>query len=253
MRMSLFVITVFCSCMLSADVMYEKTVTTTATSEMFPATEVRHRVFIKGDAARVEASIILSEQSELIHVKIYRFDRGVVWTLDMDNKQYTETALTDTVTIRDEVPEPEPLMDDPEITVTQTGATKTIVGKTCEEVIMLMAELSDSVKTELTVTMWVTQELDSCEELIAFNRRRGEMDNLLSYPAGEGREQTTATRLPIEMNAVKGFPLQVSDQMTISRGDMSMCMKTESVFTKLDDKPISQLVFEIPQGFTLQE
>ncbi len=255
MRLSLLAIAVFCVCWLSADVMYEKTVTTATTSELVQGTEIHHRVFIKGDAARVERSILHPEHGEITQVMIYRFDRGVVWNLDMDNRQYAETVLTDTVRDIETAPGPQPLMDDPEITVTETGNTKTIVGKTCEEVIISMAELSDSMKIEVTVTMWVTQELDSCEELIAFNQKRGEVDDLLScpFPAGASREQTTAALLPIEMNAVKGFPLQVSDQMTMTFGDMSMCMKTESVFTKLDDKPISQLVFEIPYGFTLRE
>ena len=252
MRLSLFVIMAFCGCMLSADVMYEKTFTTTTTGELLPASEVHHRVFIKGDAARVEMSIILSENIELTSVTIYRFDRGVVWNLDMDNKQYTETVLTDSLARSEQVPRTQPLMDDPEITVTETGATRTIVGKSCDEVIISMAELSDSVKTELTITMWVTQELDSCEELIKFDRKRGEIDDLLSHP-GNGRVQTTAVRLPIETNTISGFPLQTSDRMTISSGDMSICMQSEYVFTKLDDKPISQMVFEIPPGFTLQE
>lgn len=246
-------VTVLCiGCALYADVMYEKTITTATTSTLVRGTEVNRRVFIKGEAARVEETLFHPDSGEYVSITIYRFDRGLVWTLDMDNRHYTETALEDTVLFSRDFGESEPLFQTPQITVQETGATKNIVGKKCEEVVVSVVEISDTMKTELNVTMWVTQELDSCEEFIMFHRKREEMGRVLSG-TGAVVEQATYERLPKHMNAIEGFPLECHDLLTMSCDDMSMCFETNYLFTKLDDKPINQMVFEIPRGFTLHE
>ena len=66
-------------------------------------------------------------------------------------------------------------------------------------------------------------------------------------------EQTSRIRLPDPANEIEGFPLELHDRLTITSDNMSMSLDKKHVYTKLDDKPISQMVFEIPQGFTLQE
>lgn len=252
MRMRLLVVAVFCVCMLSADVMYEMTVTTTTTSTLLKDTEMNHRVFIKDDAARVEETIVQPDSSEHVRIMIYRFDRGVIWTIDMDNKQYTETVLSDTDQDLGDMLELEPLFENPDVSINETGARKKIVGKDCKEVIITKAETSDSLDLEISTTLWVTQELDSCEEFVAFYRKIEALYDPLSYPE-DSIEQTITARLPGEMHEVEGFILQSSRQMTISRCGLSICMRLESVFTKFDDKPITQMVFEIPPGFTLHE
>jgi hypothetical protein len=252
MRLGSLMTVLFVGCMLYADVMYEMTLTTTPTSELLGGTEVSKRVFIKGEAARVEETLFHPDSGEHIRITIYRFDRGLVWTLDMDDKHYTETALKDTVRLSGDIGESEPLFEAPEITVQKTGAAKDILGKECEEVMVSIVEKSDSVKTELKRTMWVTQELDGYEELIAFYGKREEAGRLLPG-TGTIMDQATSERLPEHMHAIEGFPLECHDLLTMSCKGTDVCLQTNYLFTKLDDMPINQMVFETPHGFTLQE
>ena len=171
MRLSSLTTVLLFSCMLHADIMYEMTLTTTTASTLLTGAEMERRVFIKGDAARVEEIVSRPETGEQTRILIYRFDRGLVWTLDMDGKQYTETLLADTVVRIEGRDEPQPFFERPEISINRTGNKKTIVDKECEEVIISLIEVSDSLKTEQNITMWVTQELDSCEEFIMFHRK----------------------------------------------------------------------------------
>ena len=252
MRLGSLVYALFVGFMLHADIMYEMTLTTTTASTLLAGAVVNKRVFIKGDAARVEETITHPDVGEQIHIMIYRFDRGVVWTLDMDSMQYTETVFADTAAGIDDRDSSVTFFEKPEVSIDRTDARKDIVGKECEEVIVSLVEISDSMKTEQSITMWVTQELDSCEEFIMFHRQHDDMVGRLSENNGIV-EQTSQVRLPEQARAIEGFPLELHDRLTISSEDVSMYMETRYVYTKLDDKPISQLVFEIPYGFTLQE
>ncbi len=252
MRLGLLVSALFVGFMLHADIMYEMTLTTTTVGNLLAGAVVNKRVFIKGDAARVEETITHPNTGEQIRVMIYRFDRGVVWTLDMDSMQYTETVPADTAVKIDDEDEPEPFFEKPDVSIERTGASKDIVGKECEEVVVSLVEISDSLKTEQCITMWVTQELDSCEEFIMFHLRHDDMVSRLSGSTSIV-EQTGQVRLPDQARAIAGLPLELHDRLTISSKDVSMYHETKYVYTKLDDKPISQMVFEIPLGFTLQE
>jgi hypothetical protein len=252
MRLGSLATAFFFGCMLYADIMYEMAKTTTTTSDLIPGTAVNARVFIKGDAARVEETIVDPDSSEHVSIMIYRFDRGVVWTLDMDNSQYAETVLADTVERSDRSTRSDTLSVVPHITVAQTGVTKDILGRTCEEVTVSIVQISDSMSTEVTRDLWVTQNLEGFEELISFHHKREEMG---ITPAGDVEilDRATCSRLSDHMKGMEGFPLESHELVTMRRDGMEISLEIRCQYTKLDDKPITQMVFEIPPGFTLHE
>lgn len=251
MKLGLLVI-LFFGCGLHADVMYETTTTTTTSSDLVMGTQVSKRVFIKGKAARVEETASHSDNGEQTRIMIFRFDRGLIWTLDMDNNQYTETSQEDTVPRPGDIIESGILVEMPVITVQQTGSTKKILGRKCGEVVVSIVEMSDGWKTELTRILWVTQDLDGYEELSTFTCTPEDM-GIEQPDAGAILDHATCAQLSEHMKAVEGYPLEYHDLLTMSCDEMKMSLEKKYIFTKLDNNPISPMVFEIPQGFTLQE
>jgi thymidine phosphorylase len=56
-----------------------------------------------------------------------------------------------------------------------------------------------------------------------------------------------------KINEIEGFPLELDLEVIVASEQMSFSMKTHSVVTKIDAKPINNKVFEIPAGYSLKE
>ena len=126
----LLVILLLCSVSYS-DVMYEMTTTTEGMLGM--GSKAMMRVFVKGDQSRIEIASGSDSNDVENMVIITRLDKGVVWTLDDEQEEYTVTnisELKDTILVD--------ASDLPDVNVKATGNTKEILKNECEEYIITM-------------------------------------------------------------------------------------------------------------------
>lgn len=233
---------------LYGDVMYE---TFTKTEDMMgiDGSEIMSRMFIKGDYSRMEATSKSAMAGEVTSTVIVRFDTGVMWVLDSDNKQYSEIKLG-------EATEPEIEKEDKEeteIVVEKTGKKKVILEKECEEVVVSMKIESDDGNMNFTQTLWVTKDIPCYEEINDFTKKLIEKGVKSSSADILGGNQKSFEEFQKKIQEVEGFPLEHDMEMTVSSEEMSFSLKTHSTVTKIDDKPIDQKVFEIPEGYSLKE
>ncbi len=240
---------------LYGDVMYEMV---TTTEEMMGAGggETKTTIFIKDDYQRTEITSINPMGEETKNILITRLDKGVMWALDTRNKKYTEIKLgvapkvEEEKEFEEEIEEKEPEV--PDIKVERTGKKKVVLNKECEEVVVSMKVDSDEGSVNFTQTMWVTDDIPGYKEINAFTKRMTEMGVASSQRIMAGdKESYEAFQKKIQ--DIEGFPLEFTMEMEMGTGEMSFSMKTQNIITKIDDKPISQKVFEIPEGFSLKE
>ena len=235
---------------LYGDVMYEMVVTTEGLLGMV-SEEITMRVFIKGDCSRMEMTtknaMAAERDSEENIIIITRLDKGVIWTLDDDNEEYSENKideLTDSVAIEEEGLK----IEISEIKVEKTGNKKMILESECEEVVISMDIENDEDAMHLSQTMWVTQDVPGYEELDNFTKKMAEF-NISPFSLNASGEDEFTEQFREKINSVEGFPLEVSLLMTMDLLSFSM----KSLITNIDSIPIHNKVFEIPVGYSLRE
>jgi hypothetical protein len=200
------------------------------------------QVFVKGDKARISMSI--DSDGEISNsVSIIRFDLMKFWLLDEDNKEYEEIMLNDSIPIGS----PD-TFDLPMITVFRTGDTSNILDLKCEKIIVSMQDSSDGSFLYFSETLWVSSEVPGYEELKNFTDRLTRHGLRFASASLNGNENAVG-QLQEKINEIDGFPLKFSLDVQVGIEDMTFIMTSQSHVVKLDEVPIHDRVFDLPEGF----
>lgn len=235
-----------------ADVMYEMKTTTEGMMGM--GGETMMRVFVKGDCSRTETTSDSPMTGETTDITIVRLDKGTIWTIDPEKKEYTETTFEEISKIKEEVKgEEEAEVEMPEIKVEKTGEVKKILDKDCEKVVLSMDATSEEGTLTFTQTMWVTKDVPGYQEINNFNKKLSELGVRSSPSTMMGGSKKSYEEFQQKTSKIEGFPLEIDLDMTMGAEGMSFAIKMHSVMTNFDTNPIDQRVFEIPKGYTLKD
>lgn len=247
--MRIFNLTLLCcfASILYADVMYEMTSTTEGMMGMKGETQMR--VFVKGDRSLTEMTADDAMAGGMSDTKIIRLDKGVIWSIDHENKEYTQFSLEE-MTGEPEESE-EPAMEMPEVKVISTGNKKKILNKDCEEIIVTMEAAGDEGSATFKQTMWVTKEVPGYKEIQEFQKHMSESG--LGSSSMMGPNKKNYDEFQQKISEIEGFPLEIIMEMSMGGGVMSFTMTTRSEVTKIETTPINDKVFEIPAGYSLKE
>ncbi len=236
---------------LFGDVMYEMVTSTEGMMGM--GGETKTSVYIKDDYQRTEMVSEDQMQGETKSVLITRFDKGVIWTLDPENKEYSEIKFDEGLGVeKAEEGEGEREFAAPEITVERTGKKKVLLDKECEEVIVSMKVDDDEGSMNFTQAMWVTKDIAGYKEISDFSKRMTELGFTTSSQRMM-RDQKSAEEFQKKIQDIGGFPLEFTMEIHMGTEEMQFSMKMHTMVTKVDKKPISQKLFEIPEGYALKE
>jgi hypothetical protein len=232
---------------LYADVMYEMTSTTEGMMGMKGETQMR--VFVKGDRSLTEMTAENPMMGSMSDTKIIRLDKGIIWSVDHENKQYTEFSLEE-MAAEPETPE-ETEMEMPDVKVARTGNNKKILNKDCEEIIVTMEAAGDEGEMTFKQTMWVTKDVPGYKEIQEFQKHMSESGLGSSAMMGPNKKQYQEFQNKI--SEIEGFPLEMVMEMSMGGEEMQFTMTTRSEVTKIETKPVNDKVFEIPAGYSLKE
>ncbi len=224
------------------DVMYEME---TRTSGKLSAVEqiTTTRNFIKGDRMRTEIKSCSPGMDNLTFVSITRFDKGIVWFLNTDKKEYMEIRLVDEGSVQ---VSGDTINTIPELKIEKSGESKEILNIKCEKYFLSIDINSGNEKTKITQTMWIGNNFPGYTEIKRFNKRILE--------SNYGTDNSGATNQLIEklrrkISEIDGFPLELEIILKIKSENEEVEMKTSSIIKKISTVPISDRVFEIPDGY----
>jgi hypothetical protein len=228
-----------------ADVMYE--MVSTSEGMMGMKGETNMRIFVKGDRSITEMTADDPTGGKMTDTKIIRLDKGVIWAIDHEKKTYTEIAIEQE---KPSVGTSEEEIAMPDIKVVRTGETKKILNKDCEEVIVTMDIENEEGATKLEQTMWVTTDFPGYKEIQEFQSHMSGSGSMSSSMMGGNKK--TFEEFQKKTSEIEGFPLEIDMEMIMGAGGMSFSFLTHSEVTKIETNPISDKVFEIPAGYSLQ-
>lgn len=231
---------------LYGDVMYE--MVSTSEGMMGMKGETNMRIFVKGERSLTEMTAENPMGGTMTDTKIIRLDKGVIWSIDHDKKQYKETKIAQEMQT---APEQEGDVQVPDVQVIRTGEKKTILGKECEEVIVTMQVGDEEGTSTLKQTMWVTKGIPGYQEIQNFQKQMTGSGSMSASMMGGDRK--TFEEFQRKTGEIEGFPLVIDMEMTMDAQGMAMTFKTHSEVTKVETTPISDKVFEIPAGYSLQK
>jgi len=235
-----------------ADVMYEMQTTTEGMMGM--GGETTMRIFIKGDYSRTETTSKSPMTGETTDITIVRLDKGTMWTIDPEKKEYSETTFEEVSKIKEKVKgEEEVEFEMPEIKIEKTDEKKKILDKECEKVVISMDVTSEEGNVSFTQTMWVTKDVPGYQEIYNFNKKFAELGIEASPSTMMGGSKKSYEEFQKKTSGIEGFPLEIDLDMTMGAEEMSFSIKMHSVITEFETKPIDQKVFEIPKGYTLKD
>lgn len=228
-----------------ADVMYELENTSLGLMEMDQGTTLI-RNFIKGDLMRTEIKTnnpILGEIEKI--TMIIRLDKGVVWVLDNEHKEYSEFPLKpDYIEIKTtEMPETLP-----EIKIEKLKENKKIFKVNCDKYVVSLTFKSDNDTIEMAQTMWLGKDFAGYEEIMGFNKK---MQNAISTPSMPGIDNRVIRELQKHISEIDGFPLEMELNLKIQNQGIEDSLQIRSMIKKISTVPISNRVFEIPEGYQL--
>jgi hypothetical protein len=232
--------------MLYADVMYE--MVSTSEGMMGMKGETNMRIFVKGDRSLTEMTADDPRGGAMTDTKIIRLDKGVIWSIDHDKKEYSEMSIA---TTQETPEEPEEEMPMPEVKVARTGENKKILNKDCEKVIVTMEIDDDEGAMKLKQTMWVTKDVPGYKEIQDFQKHMAGSGSMSSSMMGGNKK--TYEEFQKKTSEIEGFPLEIDMEMIMGAEGMSFSFLTHSEVTNIDTKPISDKVFEIPTGYSLKK
>lgn len=185
---------------------------------------------------------------------IFRFDKELTWSVDHEDKSYTEMTFAQMQegmdkmksamkeSMKDMSPEERKMMekmmgksigkmfsgDEPgiEINVKRTGKKKTILGYDCELIYL-------NLNAEPMMEMWVTDKLSMGKAWLEVYQKMGFMKGKLSEEAMK----------------INGIPL--ANKMTV---DMGMGkIESETQVTKVVKTSVADSEFEVPRGYKKKE
>jgi hypothetical protein len=246
--MRLFILTMLV-CFVSVlygDVMYE--MVSTSEGMMGMKGETNMRIFVKGDRSLTEMTAENPMGGTMTDTKIVRLDKGVIWSIDHDKKQYTETKIAQEAQAPEQQEEE---MEMPKLQVVRTGETKKILNKECEKYIVTMEANDEEGATTLKQTMWVTKDIPGYKEIQDFQKQMAGSGSMSSSMMGANKK--TYEEFQKKTSEIEGFPLEIDMEMNMGAQGMSLTFKTHSEVTNVETTPISDKVFEIPAGYSLKK
>ena len=232
---------------LYGDVMYEMVSTTEGMMGMKGETNMR--IFVKGDRSLTEMTADDPRGGSMTDIKIIRLDKGVIWSVDHDKKEYTERSITSMQ------PEPEQAEEDipmPNLKVVVTGEKKKILNKDCEQVIVTMDVEDEDGAMTFKQTMWVAKDIAGYDEIRDFQTQMSESD-FSGSSAMMGANKKHYEDFQKKISEIEGFPLEIDMEMVMGAEGMSFSFLTHSEVIKIETKPINSKVFEIPAGYSLKK
>ena len=233
------------------DVMYE--MVSTSEGMMGMKGETNMRIFVKGDRSLTEMTADDPMGGSMTDIKIIRLDKGVIWSIDHEKKEYTEMSITATQAMTGESQEEsEEDIPTPNLKVVRTGETKKILNKDCEQVIVTMDVEDADGAMAFKQTMWVAKDIAGYEEIRNFQEQMSGQDFAASS-AMMGANKKHYEDFQKEISEIEGFPLEIDMEMIVGAEGMSFSFLTHSEVTKIETKPINNKVFEIPAGYSLKE
>jgi len=246
--MRLFCLTLlFClASVLNGDVMYE--MVSTSEGMMGMKGETNMRIFVKGDRSLTEMTAENPMGGTMTDTKIIRLDKNVIWSIDHDKKEYSETSISTPTQVPGESEEETPM---PDVKVLHTGETKKILNKDCEKVIVTMDVDEDEGAMTFKQTMWVTKDIPGYKEIQDFQEHMMESGSMSSSMMGANKK--TYEEFQKKISEIEGFPLEIEMEMTMGAEGMSFSMMTHSEVTQIETKPINDKVFEIPAGYSFKK
>jgi len=187
-------------------------------------------------------------------IMIFRFDKEAMWTVDTKKKTYTEMTFAQMEAMRNSMSsamkeqmktmsdEQKKMMEkmmgnkfksmmsgdpaDLEIQVTKTGKSKTLLGYSCEEVLLKLNE-------EPMMEMWITNKFRMGQEYLDLYKKMG-------FMKGEYSE---------EVKKIQGIPLASKTTINIGTGKMEV----STTVTKIVEQSVSDSEFDLPAGLKKTE
>ena len=242
--------------------------------------------YIKGDKVRTDSEMTVKGMMEammpepdIVETHIVRLDKGVIWSLNSEESTYTEIAVKDMGAGGAEV---EGKMDVREISLTETGDTRTIAGYKCEGILIEALVDIEAQGRPMTVNadalFWSAKQDKNLKELMKlwegmmglmgmedsggfgagmkalwdkFNEIEGVplgMELTVDSPESEDEEQ--AEEMKNAMKMMKEYMKSMGNEVEEGdEGDSHFMVITREVVS-LEEKSHSDAIFEVPEGFT---
>jgi len=242
--MKKFFVLIFLCSSIYADVMYEMETTSQGMMGMGEGITVI-RNFIKGDRMRTELKTKSPMLGEIEKFTIIRLDKGVVWVLDNENKEFSEIPLN-TVLAETSAAETQDIL--PEIKIEKFDETKAILKIICDKYVISMNIKSNNDDLQIIQTMWLGTDFSGYNEIMAFNKK---ILNNITEPSIIGFDKKVIKELQKRISETNGFPLEIEFSLNMQNQGMEILLKTKSIIKKISTVPISDKVFEIPEGYQL--
>lgn len=247
--------------------------------------------YIKGEKVRTESQMevrgmmeAMMPESDEVQTSIVRIDRGVIWTLNKEDKTYTELAFKELGAMGEMGSDTESEMNVRDIKLTRTGETRKIAGYECEGILIEAiadVEAEGGVMTmDIDALFWSAEEDKKLKQLMnlwegmmglidvresggigpgmkalweKFNELEGvplgmelTVDNAGGGEGEEAEEMKNAMKMMKEY--MKGMGKEVDDEEG-EEGDSHFMVITREVLS-LEEQTHSDDMFEVPEGFT---
>lgn len=208
------------------------------------------RVFIKGDRSRTEILTGIDSLGEggSRETFLLRLDKKVMWQLDDANRTYIETGLAAGEPGMDDVD----TIDSPyDIALKMDGEKKKILDRECKKVVLTLTAKPPMAGIGITQVMWVAESLPGMAEIKNFYSQLiagGGNPLPNSVPGMDARLLRDCALKIIELC---GFPLEM--ELTAGFGtEPGLAITVKSQITKISEVPISDRVFDLPDGYAPQ-
>ncbi|MGB9720773.1 MAG: DUF4412 domain-containing protein [bacterium] len=225
-----------------ADVMYEMETTSQGYMETGESITLV-RTFIKGDRMRTEIKTNNSLLGEMEQNLITRLDKGVLWLLDKDRKEFLEIPLN---ADSEESFSDENTDSMPEIRIEKSEETKKILDVVCEKYVITMSINSDNDDLQITHIMWLGKNFSGYDEIMNFKQK---MLSSIAEPTIVGINKKSIQEIRKKISDFDGFPMEIEINLHVQNQGLKMALKTTSIVKKITTVPISDRVFEIPETY----
>jgi hypothetical protein len=244
--------------------------------------------YIKGDKVRTDSDIkvegmmqSMMPNPDMVQTYIVRMDKKVIWTLDSEEKTYTEMSFEDMAAMAGEAGDVEGEMDVQDVVLTETGETKTIAGYKCkgilvEAVINVEAEGSTT-SMDADAVFWAAKEDKKLKELMklwdsmmdimnaedsagfgsgmkALWDKFNEIDGVplgmeLTVDTAEGGDDEQAEEMKNAMNMMKEYMKSMGKEVEEEEGADAHFMSISREVVSIEEKSTDDSLFEIPAGY----
>lgn len=227
-----------------SDVMYEMERTSQGFTLM--GEETTHiRNFIKGDLMRTEIKMKHPILGKIERITIVRLDKGIVWILDNEHKEYSEFPLKSDSTEIQTAKIPEIL---PAIKIEKLKESKEILKINCDKYTVSLTYKSDNDTIEMLQTIWLGKDFVGYDEIMGFNKK---MLNTINFPSVPGIDNIIIKEFQKSISEIEGFPLELELNLKMQNQELDISLLTRNIVKKISTVPISNKVFEIPEGYQL--